>query len=212
VCARQPCDPIPRPRDVGQWLCVPPFRVVCLYQACTRAVNDVCVTRTQQRWYRPGGAARRAWGPPGQALHGRALPCRFLPAGISAMSIGQAPCQRPSTGEDPLSGPQSTRRPAEGRAAKGCETARGVGKNCWAGGPGGRVSRPPPPVRWRGPPLGWGPPAPGQAVAFLYRGILAAPYHGRCPTDMIFTHDTGLNVHKRTVMTCRATVDPADSR
>jgi hypothetical protein len=33
VFARQPCDPIPRPRDVGQWLCVPPFRVVCLYQA-----------------------------------------------------------------------------------------------------------------------------------------------------------------------------------
>ena len=32
--ARQPCDPIPRMRDVGQWLCVPPFRVVCLYQAC----------------------------------------------------------------------------------------------------------------------------------------------------------------------------------
>lgn len=31
--ARQPCYRIPRTRDVGQWLCVPPFRVVCLYQA-----------------------------------------------------------------------------------------------------------------------------------------------------------------------------------
>jgi hypothetical protein len=33
VFARQPCYPIPPPRDVGQWLCVPPFRVVCLCQA-----------------------------------------------------------------------------------------------------------------------------------------------------------------------------------
>jgi hypothetical protein len=46
VFARQPCDPIPRLRDVGQWLCVPPFRVVCLYQAFTLAVNDAGVTRT----------------------------------------------------------------------------------------------------------------------------------------------------------------------
>ena len=27
--ARQPCDPIPAARDLGQWFCVPPFRVVC---------------------------------------------------------------------------------------------------------------------------------------------------------------------------------------
>ena len=33
MCARQPCYPIPIPRDVGQWLCVPSFRMVCLYQA-----------------------------------------------------------------------------------------------------------------------------------------------------------------------------------
>jgi hypothetical protein len=33
VFARQPCDPIPHARDVGQWLCVPPFRVVCPFQA-----------------------------------------------------------------------------------------------------------------------------------------------------------------------------------
>jgi hypothetical protein len=44
VFARQPCDPILSSQDVGQWLCVPPFRVVCLYQAWTLTVNDVCVT------------------------------------------------------------------------------------------------------------------------------------------------------------------------
>jgi hypothetical protein len=31
--ARQPRCRIPLARDVGRWLCVPPFRVVCLYQA-----------------------------------------------------------------------------------------------------------------------------------------------------------------------------------
>ena len=30
--ARQPCGPIPLTWGLGQWLCVPPFRVVCLFQ------------------------------------------------------------------------------------------------------------------------------------------------------------------------------------
>jgi hypothetical protein len=51
VFARQPCDPIPPLRDVGQWLCVPSFRMVCPYQAFTLAVNDAYFTKTQQRWY-----------------------------------------------------------------------------------------------------------------------------------------------------------------
>ena len=28
------------PQDVGQWLCVPPFRVVCLFQATLTGVAD----------------------------------------------------------------------------------------------------------------------------------------------------------------------------
>ena len=32
MCAWRPCDRIPSYRNVGQWLCVPPFRVVCLFQ------------------------------------------------------------------------------------------------------------------------------------------------------------------------------------
>ena len=35
VFARQPCDRIPMTRDLGQWLCVPPFQVVCLCQVLT---------------------------------------------------------------------------------------------------------------------------------------------------------------------------------
>jgi hypothetical protein len=66
VFARQPCYPIPRTRDVGQWLCAPSFRRVCLYQAFTRAVKDADVTRTQQRGYTTWGAAKRAPGHPGQ--------------------------------------------------------------------------------------------------------------------------------------------------
>jgi hypothetical protein len=34
VFARRPCYPIPLMRDVGQWLCVPSFRMVCPDQAC----------------------------------------------------------------------------------------------------------------------------------------------------------------------------------
>jgi hypothetical protein len=47
VFARQPCYPIPRPRDVGQWLCVPPFRVVCPYQAlhCPAYGHEVSIKR-----------------------------------------------------------------------------------------------------------------------------------------------------------------------
>jgi hypothetical protein len=33
VFARQPCYHVQAFLDVGQWLCVPHFRVVCLYQA-----------------------------------------------------------------------------------------------------------------------------------------------------------------------------------
>jgi hypothetical protein len=141
VFARQPCDPIPRMRDVGQWLCVPPFRVVCLDQACTRAVHDACFTRTRQRWSGTGGAARRAWGTPAEALHASALTGHFLPAGIGASSREQAPCRRPSRGGEPPWGPRHARRHAEGREARGGERDQGVGKNCWAWGPGGRVSR-----------------------------------------------------------------------
>jgi hypothetical protein len=33
VCARQPCYHVQAFLDVGQWLCVPPFRVVCPFRA-----------------------------------------------------------------------------------------------------------------------------------------------------------------------------------
>jgi hypothetical protein len=39
VFARQPCYPIPRARNVGQWLCVPLFRAVCPYQAFRKSVR-----------------------------------------------------------------------------------------------------------------------------------------------------------------------------
>jgi hypothetical protein len=45
--AREPCDRIPPLRDVGQWLCVPPFRVVCLYQALRMELLH-CKYRTKQ--------------------------------------------------------------------------------------------------------------------------------------------------------------------
>jgi hypothetical protein len=42
VVARQPCDPILPAQNVGQWLCVPPFRMVCLDQAllCDASGDD----------------------------------------------------------------------------------------------------------------------------------------------------------------------------
>jgi hypothetical protein len=60
VSARQPCCLIPRPRDVGQWLCVPPFRMVCLCQA--------------SRWYCKTLKAR---GVPIES-HRRTLGCKLL--------------------------------------------------------------------------------------------------------------------------------------
>jgi hypothetical protein len=95
VFARQPCYPIPRPRDVGQWLCVPPFRVVCLYQAFTCAVNDACLPSTQQRWSGTGRASIQALGTPYRALNERARTGRILPACASAISIRQYTCQHP---------------------------------------------------------------------------------------------------------------------
>ena len=57
--ARQPCYPILHTRDVGQWLCAPPFRVVCLYQAITLIAKEAYLTSMQldctDRWTRPGG-------------------------------------------------------------------------------------------------------------------------------------------------------------
>ena len=40
VFAWQPCNLISNPQDVGQQLCVPPFRVVCLYQVLVHLVHD----------------------------------------------------------------------------------------------------------------------------------------------------------------------------
>jgi hypothetical protein len=100
VFARQPCYPILRPQDVGQWLCVPPFRVVCLYQAFTLTVNDACFTSTQRRWSGTGRAAMRALGTPYRALNERVLTGRILPDCISAISIRQYTCQDPSKGCD----------------------------------------------------------------------------------------------------------------
>jgi hypothetical protein len=136
VFARQPCDPILCSQDVGQWLCVPPFRVVCLYQAFTRAVKDACVPSTQQQWSGTGGAARRARGTPAEALHESALTGRILPACISALSLEQSVCQPRSTGGGCLAGRACTGRPAEARNAGRGEMDQGLGKNCVAGGPG----------------------------------------------------------------------------
>jgi hypothetical protein len=44
VFARQPCHPIPPLRDVGQWLCAVPFRVVCPYQAFIRVAKEADLT------------------------------------------------------------------------------------------------------------------------------------------------------------------------
>jgi hypothetical protein len=151
VFARQPCDPIPRPRDVGQWLCVPPFRVVCLYQAFTLAVKDVGVTERNNdgigQGVQPGGLL----GSPAKALHAGALTSCIVPAGISAMSRGQVPCQRLAQGADLLWGPQSTGGHAEGLEARGGKMARGPGKNCVAWGPGGQGSRRPSALHWEAP-------------------------------------------------------------
>jgi hypothetical protein len=38
--ARQPCCHIPVYRNLGQWLCVPSFRMVCLYQATLDEKNN----------------------------------------------------------------------------------------------------------------------------------------------------------------------------
>jgi hypothetical protein len=43
--ARQPRCHIPLARDLGRWLCVPPFRVVCLYQAIKESTEQ-CL----QKW------------------------------------------------------------------------------------------------------------------------------------------------------------------
>jgi hypothetical protein len=119
VFARQPCYPIPPVRDVGQWLCVPPFRVVCLYQAFTLAVKDAPFTRMRQRRYGTEGAAMRALGTPDRALHERALTGGILPACLRAISIRQATCQHPSHGGGQLAGQACTRRQADDLDARG---------------------------------------------------------------------------------------------
>ena len=96
--ARQPCDRIPRMRDVGQWLCVPPFRVVCLYQAFTLVAKEAYFTRMQQRWYRSLDWARRALGTPDSALDYWPMACRFLSAGNIANRIVQSKCHHESDG------------------------------------------------------------------------------------------------------------------
>jgi hypothetical protein len=40
--ARQPCYRIPRTRDLGQWLCVPPFRMVCPFLAAFVKASTKC--------------------------------------------------------------------------------------------------------------------------------------------------------------------------
>jgi hypothetical protein len=92
VFARQPCDPIPRPRDVGQWLCVPSFRMVCPYQAFTLAVNDAYFSSTQQRWCGSCDAATRVLGPPDRALEDRALAWRLGPACTITPGVVHATC------------------------------------------------------------------------------------------------------------------------
>jgi hypothetical protein len=98
VFARQPCYPIPRTRDVGQWLCVPPFRVVCPYQAFTLAAKDAYFTRTQQRWYGTLGAATRALGTPDNALDFGGMSCRCLPSCTITIALMQSTCHHESNG------------------------------------------------------------------------------------------------------------------
>jgi hypothetical protein len=94
--ARQPCDPIPCPRDVGQWLCVPSFRMVCPYQAFTLVVNDAYFSRTQQRWCGSFDAAARVLGTLDSALGDGAMAWRCLPACTIAPGLAQATCQHES--------------------------------------------------------------------------------------------------------------------
>jgi hypothetical protein len=115
----------------------------------------------------------RALGTPDKALHESALTGRILPAGISALSREQPSCQRLSKGEDLLWGLQYTSGHADGLEVRGGKMAQGLGKNCVAWGPGGRVSRTPSALRWEAPRMaiprggpgglyrGWGSPAPG---------------------------------------------------
>jgi len=41
VFARQPCCHIPNSRELGQWLCVPPFRVVCPWRVLDVLANVI---------------------------------------------------------------------------------------------------------------------------------------------------------------------------
>ena len=72
--ARQPCDPILSSQDVGQWLCVPPFRVVCPYQAFTRALTTFASPERNNDGTEPGGRhadpGPRVQGAPRESAHG----------------------------------------------------------------------------------------------------------------------------------------------
>ena len=88
---RQPCYPIPRPRDVGQWLCVPPFRMVCPYQAIILAAEDASFTRTPYRWYKASGMAPlvlSSWATMETSKRCLADPCPLAPSPYrSAISV-----------------------------------------------------------------------------------------------------------------------------
>jgi hypothetical protein len=133
VFARQPCDPIPRPRDVGQWLCVPPFRVVCLYQAFTFAVNDACVTRTQQGWYGSGAQPCGLWAPrTRRSTRARSLAVSCPPASVpSAESNPHANvCRRAKIYFGGCSTRAGTRM---GSRSEGAKWPRDWAKTAWRG-------------------------------------------------------------------------------
>ena len=108
---RQPCDPIPRPRDVGQWLCVPSFRMVCPYQAFTLAVNDAYFTRTQCKPHACMSRMTKSYFRYGRARAGKRMSsvnenekCTREWAKIAGMDARAAGCpgnRRPCSGRPP---------------------------------------------------------------------------------------------------------------
>jgi hypothetical protein len=58
VFARQPCHHIQNPLDVGQWLCVPPFRMVCPFRDKTLVSLPVCLSKRHTSFLLPANTSK----------------------------------------------------------------------------------------------------------------------------------------------------------